>query len=270
MNRHLILLSFCTIFSGHARTEPVNSAPWEIRYILYIDSAQGLRQSVARAKRDNANELAWYPNDSVLNADALLLPTATFNVGRKTAIVTVLHEFHRNGDLISQDALLSRFKGRRMREDLLVLANRDDPLGRPFYFADWETDSERHYLPAPCTQRDHSRYSRPSDYGSTDGSVGCHEWTAQLYRKERPYIDISTYADGRSFIGKLMGWARFEDAPKPVIGLQGKTWLCLHECPAGEKPGVIPDIKVWARKHAYPIPVAPAEQPEYPYSETED
>lgn len=100
------------------------------------------------------------------------------------------------------------------------------------------------------------------------GLFGCREWTYQLYRRPAamglqehppgpPYINVTTYGGKRgekTRIGNFLGWAWFDDPRRPVIGKHGKYWLCLHECPDGEKPGLIPDIKAWTAKRGWPLP----------------
>jgi hypothetical protein len=124
--------------------------------------------------------------------------------------------------------------------------------------------------PGPCTLLDKRRYEDDWKSGGYPGDFGCREWTAQLFDDERPYIDVTTYTKSDNFIGEFVGWSRFKDAPKPIIGMNGKTWLCLHECPAGERPGIIKDIKAWTSKHRYPMPARPAYQPEYPNKNYKD
>lgn len=73
----------------------------------------------------------------------------------------------------------------------------------------------------------------------------------------QPYIDVTTTLDKQgkqTFIGNVLGWARFSDPPRPVIGKHGDYWVCLHECPDGEAPGVIPDIRAWTAKRGWPMP----------------
>jgi hypothetical protein len=73
----------------------------------------------------------------------------------------------------------------------------------------------------------------------------------------QPYIDVTTYHDKegkKTHIGRFIGWMGFDDAPRPVIGKHGDYWLCLHECPDGEKPGVIADIADWTGKRGWPMP----------------
>ena len=73
----------------------------------------------------------------------------------------------------------------------------------------------------------------------------------------QPYIDVTTHHDKtgkKTHIGRFIGWMGFDDAPRPVIGKHGDYWLCLHECPDGEKPGVIADIAEWTGKRGWPMP----------------
>ena len=94
---------------------------------------------------------------------------------------------------------------------------------------------------------------------------GCREWAHQLYDEKRPYIDVTAYSlpDTDGVIGKFIGWARTGDK-KPVIGKQSKVWLCLHDCPDNERPSVIPDIKVWAAKRGWLVPLPPTKMPTFP------
>lgn len=183
----------------------------------------------------------------------------------------VLIQFDREGRVLNKISHVNGLRGIRESGRFSFIAQNGVP-GQHYDAGYWDTrdDPPRHYLPAACSDVDAGRYGRPLVYQMPEGAVGCREWTAQLYRRQQPYIDVTTYNNGRSFIGQLMGWARFEDSPKPVIGKQGGTWLCLHDCPAGERPGIIPNIRNWIRRHGYPIPVEKLEQPEYLNAETED
>jgi hypothetical protein len=81
---------------------------------------------------------------------------------------------------------------------------------------------------------------------------------------------VTSYSSHGNFIGECVGWSRFTDPPKPVIGLHRKTWLCLHDCPSGEKPGVIRNIKAWTAKHQFPMPERAPKQPLDPNSNYKD
>ncbi len=116
----------------------------------------------------------------------------------------------------------------------------------------------------------------------SDGYFGCREWAAQLYDPDRHYIDVTSYANAVDFekpivksgprkgyyplkkplryapeIKHFIGFSRFEDPPKPVIGNHQGQWLCLNDCPGGETPAKIADIKAWATKYGWPVPQPP-------------
>lgn len=147
--------------------------------------------------------------------------------------------------------------------------------------------SDSRYLPTICNTRygdstvpdSYGRYSENARDGAY-GYFGCREWAAQLYDQERPYIDVTSYElaedydqpkikkgkrkgqlplTATSFIREFGGFSRFRDAPKPVIGSYMGTWFCLTDCPDGEAPGVIPDIKAWSARHGWPVPEKPAD-----------
>ncbi|GAB3551305.1 hypothetical protein GCM10027343_35450 [Noviherbaspirillum agri] len=82
-------------------------------------------------------------------------------------------------------------------------------------------------------------------------------WPVQEY----PFIDMTSYQRDGTYIKELIGWTRFEDSPKPVIGKSTKIWVCLHDCPTGEAPGIILNIKARAKKHGFPLPKRPKKQP---------
>lgn len=100
-------------------------------------------------------------------------------------------------------------------------------------------------------------------------TFGCREWAYQLYDDARPYIDVTSYVPRTkqyphgAYIRNYIGWARFDDR-KPVIGKNGADWICLHDCPDGEGPGVIADIKAWAAKHGWAAPRPPKHMPMFP------
>lgn len=100
-----------------------------------------------------------------------------------------------------------------------------------------------------------------------NGSKVCAGLAEYSHKDWQPYINVTTYiqpdkaalkknpkAQPQTFIGDVLGWARFDDAPRPVIGKHGDYWLCLHECPEGDAPGIIPDIQAWTAKRGWPMP----------------
>ncbi|RYG36057.1 MAG: hypothetical protein EON93_05655 [Burkholderiales bacterium] len=78
-------------------------------------------------------------------------------------------------------------------------------------------------------------------------------------RDWQPYIDVTSHQTSRkygreAYIGDVLGWARFDDPVRPVIGQVGRYWVCFHECPDGEKPGVIPNFRLWLARRGWPVP----------------
>jgi hypothetical protein len=114
-------------------------------------------------------------------------------------------------------------------------------------------------------------YGPRFESSSSFATFGCREWAYQLQNPNRPYIDITSYVNKKddpdgtcTYIHELFGWARFSDEPKPVIGKHEQDWYCFHECPGGDKPGLIPDIKAWAKKNGWAMPVRPTRIPVFP------
>lgn len=119
--------------------------------------------------------------------------------------------------------------------------------------------------PAVCDGSDAIRYytDDPKDKDYV-GGFGCREWAAQLQDDDYPYIDVTSYFDDCNVIAGFVGWSGFNNKPKPVIGKHMKIWVCLHECPNGEEPGIISSIEEWTKKHGFPMPVRPKRQPKFP------
>ena len=241
---------------------------WGIRYVLFVNTAKHMAEHIDFAKRFNAAD-GREGNDYVyLNGRELFSQTKKVFPSRPVSIATALMTFDETGRVLN----MSRFTAKLSNIDRFVFIRPDRPAAKPFRFGDWDQGipGDASFSPAFCTTLDSHRYGADWNRNDYRGNVGCREWTAQLYRIEQPFIDITTYSRRGNFIGELAGWARFEDRPKPVIGMQGKQWLCLHECPAGEKPGVIPDIRAWTSKHNFPMPERPARQPVYPNANFKD
>ena len=219
------------------------------------------------AKKMNATDLL--PDGSgpsYFDAEALLEPGTPYATPGQRSIITSLVSFDPSGRVNSPNVPPGRWGGRRNVLGVLVLIDEDHPAEKPYAIADWDQGVPGSvFSPAICGQSDMNRYENHWGMVAIYGAFGCREWTAQLYDPDRPYIDVTSYAaHGRTFIGEFVGWSRFRDPAKPVIGRHGRTWLCLHDCPAGEKTGVIPDIKVWAKQHGFPLPIKPPKQPQFP------
>lgn len=141
----------------------------------------------------------------------------------------------------------------------------------------WEIGSEL-FAPGLCAEHEYpnpfggGRYDKGFKPNAIDGGFGCREWAYQLYDDERPYIDVTSYERKTkldphgTYIREFIGWARFGDK-KPIIGKDSNTWICLLDCPNGEQPGIIPDIKAWASKNGWSVPKRPKKQPQFPDSD---
>nr|WP_315251841.1 hypothetical protein [uncultured Duganella sp.] len=271
--RTLVFLGLCITHSFSAAADTAypsrtwSNTAWQIRYLLFVDTTAGRVENSKVARLNNADdgkERVYLDVDELLTANNILVTAGA------PAISTSLLLFDENGGVVTNDRALRGLSARLSKLGHLVLIRKDAPHAKPYSMLYWSQGIPGSIEPSPCTLIDTYRYEGDWKNGEYPGDFGCREWTAQLMNKVRPYIDVTTYTENRNFIGQFVGWSRFEDAPKPIIGMNGKTWLCLHECPAGEKSGVIADIKAWTAKHQYPMPVRPAMQPEYPdkdYSE---
>lgn len=282
MRRHLLAVVSTVLVLSALSTSATEASsrsrtwverPWEIRYVLFAEEARRRQSKTTVAREFNAEQEAPGKEKIYLSAAALLEPTTMLAVPGAQPIAVVVLAFDRAGHIVNHKGALGKMSAKRNMLDVLVLINDDAPGARPYDLADWAQGipGDVTFSPAVCSSYD-DRYRYKDDWSINDpsGNFGCREWTAQLYARDQPYIDVTSYSPRGTFIGELVGWSRFEDPPKPVIGRHGKTWLCLHECPAGEKPGVIPDIKAWTARHGYPMPERPRKQPLYPNADYKD
>ena len=246
--------------------------PWEIRYVLFAEEAWSMQIDIESGQRFNAERNGHEKEKTHLDATALFKPTRILSVPGGQPIAVVLLAFDRAGHIVGQRNSLGKMSAKRNLIDTLVLIDNDTPGTKSYRLAKWSQGipGDVTFSPAVCNSEDRYRYL--DDWRVTDpsGNFGCREWTSQLYDRDQPYIDVTSWSPRGTHIGELVGWSRFEDPPKPVIGRHGKTWLCLHECPAGEQPGVIPDIKAWTAKHRFPMPERPRKQPLYPNADYKD
>lgn len=185
-------------------------------------------------------------------------------------------------------------------EDLVLVPRMDKPekvvrFGR-FFMGSYAASDVR-YSPAICSRtfgdnvdpREQSgRYVEKNFDPISDGYFGCREWAAQLYDSRRPYIDVTSYEYAIDYdkpkltsgprkgdyplkqpltfapeIKHFIGFSRFDDPPKPIIGNHEGQWLCLNDCPGGEAPGKIADIKAWVALRGWPVPQSPKDVREY-------
>lgn len=248
------------------------NVPWTIRYMVFVDAEKRLNASTTFAKALNAADGKHGRKYVYLDAYELLPPPTTIVIPGAPSISIAVLNFDAAGHVTNNPGLPIKLTGKLTQLDRLVLIRDSAPAAKPYRLSLWSQGipGASSFSPAPCTTLDSHRYEDDWKRGSPVGDFGCREWTAQLKQDERPYIDVTTYTRRGNFIGEFVGWSRFQDTSKPVIGMHGKKWLCLHDCPAGETPGIIPDFKAWLRKHNYPMPIRPAYQPEYPNKNYKD
>jgi hypothetical protein len=191
-------------------------------------------------------------------------------------------EFDKEGFVTTPNTESVPLRGRIDRIQSVVLSMGDAPRSPQYLIAFWFTglgDVSTHWAPAICASNqtpdaaqvrsDGYLYGRLFKPNAQSTTFGCREWAYQLYDPGRPYIDVTSYVpkdeyfpEG-SYVREFIGWARFGDK-KPVIGKHGKTWLCFHDCPGGDKPGAIPDIKAWAARNGWNAPKPPTKAPTFP------
>jgi hypothetical protein len=266
--------------------------PWEYRYVLIVNKPSAFPQLTEILQEDmQSGELSitWpypiFPDVHTIQ----IRPVEGFNEG---AIGMLLIEFNRQGEVLTPHTGPAGLKGHINSNLTVVLAAGNAATDRQFRVARWYTgrsSEELIYTPALCSLTDlQDRYVKGFKPDSMEGAFGCREWGYYLKSERHPYIDVTAYekkmrivethdsATGKSlffktnaYIRPFLGWGRFDVAPKPVIGNYENTWVCLHECPDGAAPGVIPDIKAWTEKRGWPLPKRPKKQPMFPDIERE-
>lgn len=277
--RLLIAVLFCAASSvAYSENETPGSRtwierPWEFRYVMRIESPddyEGWRKLSLKQISENDTRYA-------INLEAIFLLTTSISTdpqnhrGTDKAIGTVLVSFNRQAEVTSPYDWPDKLKGRLNRIDDLVLASGNGPQDIQFdlgYRYTGRSDAEIAYIPAICTLDDHNeRYKKGYSAKKLDqtGNFGCREWGYYLQNPQIPYIDVTSYGSDKStYIRPVTGWGRFDIPPKPVIGKHGEVWVCIHECPNGQVPGIIPDIKAWAKANGWPVPKPPKKQPMFP------
>lgn len=221
--------------------------PWAIKYVLFVAPEKLMREQKNHAQSIN-QEMAANKRLIYLNAKAFLTPS--YQIG---PIAATLLRFTPQAKILNAPPPLSQFTARRTKFNRMVFVKTKGTKDHHLYhFANWYEEDTK--SPLLCISNG-SEYSPEIDSrGTESGYFDCVEWARQLYKEGQPYIDITTYTDEGSFISHFMGWSRFTDPPKPVIGLNDGIWMCLHDCPNGERPGIINDIAAWSRKHGLPLP----------------
>ena len=272
-----------TVGAGGRRVE-WSGRPWELQYVLYVTEnwSSDLRVTKKRAKK---------AGPAALDRDwqELFAPSVNIAVPEKLVVFddklsVVLIEFERDGKVKTPNSYGSPLYGRLDRLMYVTLSPGDYAKQPRFDLGEWFMgvgDVSTHWAPGLCDV-----HTMPNPFAKTDtgylygpafmpslGSptFGCREWAYQLGDPNRPYIDITSYLpkkadpDGSgAHVYQTMGWSRFGDARKPVIGKNEEDWYCFHDCPGGDKPGLIPDIKAWARRFGWVEPKRPTKTPTFP------
>lgn len=256
--------------------------PWNTRYFIVVDTADGWDYKKYMAIRDNAK-----PGQKFFDWQEFFLPINRFTIKPDPAmgeqsLSAVIINFENDGRVISPNTHKGQLRGRLNQVLRLGLSEGDGISDRYFDLAHWFTgigDASTHWAPAFCNgdqQPDaamvksdtylYGKLFKPNGYAPL---FGCREWAYQLYDNERPYIDVTSYEPTskgkppKGYIREFIGWARFGDN-KPIIGLHEGDWYCLHDCPGGDKPGLILDIKAWAKRFDWFAPVPPTRVPTFP------
>jgi hypothetical protein len=255
---------------------------WEWRYILLVSDAwtAKIRNSASDRAAEDADSREPRGLARAFKPAAVLPSPDDPAVDDPFAVVQI--NFDEDGFVTTTHDEAARLRGRINRIQSVVLSMGDAP-GTPRYLIGfWFTglgDVSTHWAPAICASNqtpdaaqvrsDGYLYGRLFKPNAQSTTFGCREWAYQLYDPGRPYIDVTSYVPKEeyfpegSYVREFIGWARFGDK-KPVIGKHGKTWLCFHDCPGGDKPGAIPDIKAWATSNGWNVPKPPTKAPTFP------
>lgn len=243
--------------------------PWNIRYFLHFEDAHSMKIGQKVAVMQNLEKERSAKPAVYFSYKALFNPTTVLHLSEDDNPAVAVLTFDRLGNVQTKNNKSLPLKGKLNQLHDLVLVTSDTAKEPPYLLADWFwgiSGDGAVFSPGVCDLHDADRYAagfHASSYAYL-GNFGCREWTYQLYDPDQPYINVTSYEKDGTYIKEFVGWSRFNDPPKPIIGKQDKTWLCLHECPAGDVPGVIPDIAAWCKKHGFALPQRPDKQPMFP------
>lgn len=255
--------------------------PWDFRYVLYIKGLGSWESSQRVATKLNAEPNRKYFSWSALFQPVHEIPVVQLKATLEPAFSVVPIEFDKAGNVTTKNTSLTPLRGKLRKTLSIVLVDGED-RNRPYsVLGEWFTglgDVSTHWAPALCdgnevpdavtVRFDTYLYGSLFKAHAQSKTFGCREWAYQLYDDSRPYIDLTSYVPKDdlffhgTYIRDVMGWARFGDK-KPVIGKHENTWYCLYDCPNGEGPGEIADIKAWARANGWPVPKRPTKSPTF-------
>ena len=275
--------------------------PWEMRYFIYVDKHRLWKYSQALAEKSTnerdkdpatSNRFWW---EQYFEPRALV-KIPHWDLARDPDLVkypedlaVVVIEFDSEGWVTTPQSFGRPLRGRLNNSSMMsVMLSAGDELDAPYSYLDWwylgrredASDGTAPALcngfgsPAPVAYIDetyvYGNYYKVGKSWLTNPPFNCREWSWQMHESERPYIDVTSYRPAKStrtrnhphsaYIQEFIGWSRF-DRHKPVIGKHADKWYCLHECPQGEAPGEIADIKAWAAANGWPVPKPPTRMP---------
>jgi len=262
--------------------------PWELDYVVQVDSSRSHRVAKKWATDHNApknlsDRLGWA---GVIDLSHQISINPMFP-GNDLVISRI--EFDPQGIVTTPHTHGSPLRGRLTDRLDIVLATGDGPRDPVYPLGPWFQGfgGSEHWAPTLCSRsgNDHADPALPSDhktmylYGKGYrhdefvASFGCREWAYQLKDPDRPYIDVTSYRPGakpaNTRVHPFVGWAYAGQARKPVIGLNLGQWYCLLDCPQGEVPGRIDDIRLWAKRNGWQAPRQPKQMPMFPDSTAE-
>lgn len=286
------LLAGCSVWTSLSAMGPDEDAikwidrPWEYRYLLYSEEAFAWPLSQQRF----AKRLAAEPSKAGRFGEPIAMhfePALTLNLATEEPrnYLSIL----RLDINVDRTIIQPNLKGEHLRPRLnwlkdIVLTPTDDKPGYVvkfgyFFMGDYGASDGR-YSPAICSGihgdstpiNTYGRY-KPKDTPGSLGYFGCREWAAQLYDRERPYIDVTSYETEEDYerpkvkgkhpmksvnhIRPFVGFSRFDSPVKPVIGNHKGQWYCITDCPAGDAPGPIADMMAWVQRSGWAMPKKP-------------
>ena len=271
--------------SNNRRTEWLDR-PWELAYVMYISERWSSMQEGAREanEQEERKDSAWRKWEAYFNA-TYFFPSRDKWAQPGDGLSVVLIEFDRDGLVRTPHNFGLSLYG-RLDTTLAVVLHPPTKQSLParILLGWWFMglgDVSTHWAPGLCTVKQMRSpfwrtdtgylYGPAYEHGSPYPTVGCREWAYQLGDPNRPYIDITSYMpkgsdpDGPgTYVRETMGWGYFDRPRKPVIGKHEQDWYCFHDCPDGEKPGLIADIRAWAAKRGWPVPKRPTRVPVFP------
>lgn len=257
--------------------------PWEMRYFLMVTKSWSIAKESAIRRNGKAK-----PGDTWRNWEQIFDPVAAFpstkpHATPNDALSVIAVEFDTQGRVTTPHTHKGLLRGRLNRLLSITLTTGEGAQDAQYDLGHWFLglgDISTDWAPGLCiTKNIPTPFAKTDEYylygpkfrlSEFSETFGCREWAFQLYDSSRPYIDVTSYIPKSidkegpgTYIREFIGWARFDDK-KPVIGKDENQWYCLHDCPGGDKPGPIADIRLWATRNGWAVPKRPTRVPTFP------